>query len=101
MEKRILHFEYEPINVCSKLMVLDVDIETTKIVMVKILGGCDGNRKAVASLVRGLTLQEAIDKLKGITCGVRKTSCGDQFAIACELTLEKIKKIKEDDKKEN
>ena len=96
MEDMILHFEYEPVNVCSKLMVLDVDVETTEIIMVKIIGGCDGNRKAVASLVRGLTLQQAIYRLKGITCGSRKTSCGDQFAIACELTLKQIEEMKKE-----
>lgn len=82
-------FEYTPINVCSKKMIIEVDGET--IVNVEIIGGCDGNRKAVASLVTGLTLEEVIKKLKGITCGKKTTSCADQLATACEMILKEIR----------
>ena len=49
---------------------------------VRYTGGCDGNLKAIASLVEGLPVDKVIDKLGGITCGYKNTSCGDQLARA-------------------
>ena len=81
-------YEYIPVNVCSKKMYITVVNKT--VTKVEIIGGCDGNRKAVAALVEGLTLEEVIRKLRGITCGKNRTSCADQLAIACENILEEI-----------
>lgn len=45
-------------------------------------GGCDGNLKAMARLVEGLPVADVVQRLQGITCGAKKTSCGDQLARA-------------------
>ena len=45
-------------------------------------GGCSGNTQGVASLVRGMSIHEAIERLEGIRCGFRPTSCPDQVATA-------------------
>lgn len=51
---------------------------------VTVVGGCNGNLKGLCSLLQGLPADEAIAKLKGLTCGGKKTSCPDQIAHALE-----------------
>lgn len=73
---------YTPKGVCSRRMT--VDVENDIIREVKIEGGCSGNLQGIASLVRGMKVDEAIEKMKGIRCGFKSTSCPDQLAIALE-----------------
>lgn len=47
-------------------------------------GGCMGNTQGVAALVKGMRVEEAVSRLKGIQCGPRGTSCPDQLARALE-----------------
>lgn len=47
-----------------------------------------GNTLGIASLVKGMKVEDVIEKLKGIECGVRGTSCPDQLAKALEAYLE-------------
>ena len=54
---------------------------------VEFIGGCDGNLKAISRLVAGMKVADVIDKLKGIPCGTKTTSCGDQLAHALEAGL--------------
>lgn len=56
---------------------------------VTVVGGCNGNLKGVSSLLKGMKAEEAIQRLKGITCGSKKTSCPDQIAQALEEALAK------------
>ena len=56
---------------------------------VEFLGGCNGNLKAVSSLVDGLTVEEIEERVKGIKCGFKSTSCSDQLAIAVRAAFEK------------
>ncbi|MEG0769819.1 MAG: TIGR03905 family TSCPD domain-containing protein [Ruthenibacterium sp.] len=51
---------------------------------VSVIGGCNGNLKAVCILLKGMTADAAIKKLKGVTCGHKSTSCPDQIALALE-----------------
>ena len=76
------HFEYHTRGTCSRLISLDLDGE--RVHNVRFVGGCDGNLKAVASLVEGLTVREITDKVSGIRCGAKNTSCGDQLARAVQ-----------------
>ena len=48
----------------------------------RFVGGCDGNHKGLNALVKGMKAEEAIERLSGITCGFRPTSCPDQVAVA-------------------
>lgn len=70
--------QYITTNVCSKFItvVLDNDI----IQSVEFVGGCNGNTKGISALVKGLTVDEVIEKLSNITCGGKPTSCPDQLA---------------------
>ena len=75
-------YEFYPEGTCCKLMkfVLDGD----KIEEVHFYGGCNGNLQGIASLVKGMSCQEVIERLKGIKCGNKLTSCPDQFSKALE-----------------
>ena len=42
--------------------------------------GCEGNAKGIGALIKDMTVEEAIRRLDGITCGKRGTSCPDQLA---------------------
>ena len=66
---------------CSKA--INFDIEDGKLANVSFQGGCNGNTKGISMLV-----EEVIDKLEGITCGPRKTSCPDQLAKALKESIE-------------
>ena len=74
------HIEYTTKGVCSRT--IDIDVEDGKIIKVQFLGGCSGNTQGVASLLVGMTVDEAIERLSGIHCGPRPTSCPDQVARA-------------------
>ena len=54
---------------------------------VQMLGGCNGNIKGVIALVKGMKAEEAIERLSGITCGYKTTSCPDQLAITLREAL--------------
>ena len=71
---------YRPRGVCSRLM--EIEVEDDKIASVNVVGGCDGNLKGIASLLRGMPVDEAIRRMEGIRCGGRATSCPDQLATA-------------------
>ncbi len=73
-------FSYRPTGVCSKL--IEVDLDGNKISRVQFTGGCNGNTKGVAALCVGLSADEVITRLSGITCGGKSTSCPDQLANA-------------------
>ena len=64
--------------VCSKQ--IDIQIKDGIIQSVKYTRGCDGNAKGIGALIKGMTVEEAITRLEGITCGKRPTSCPDQLA---------------------
>ncbi len=71
---------YQPQGVCSKLM--EIDVEDNVIRAVRIKGGCNGNLQGISSLLVGMTVDDAIQRLEGIHCGPRPTSCPDQLAQA-------------------
>ena len=77
-----MEYTYEPKGVCSYEMVINIDGDTIKKVIIK--GGCAGNTVGVSKLVEGMKIEEAIKRLKGIPCGMRGTSCPDQLARALE-----------------
>ena len=73
-------FEYTPKGVCSRKMIFDLDGDVIN--SVEVIGGCNGNLKGIASLLKGQNVNEIISRLDGITCGTRSTSCPDQIAQA-------------------
>lgn len=73
---------YETKGVCSRN--IDFDVVDGKVKNVSFLGGCNGNLQGIGSLVDGMDIDDVIEKLKGIQCGYKKTSCPDQLAQALE-----------------
>jgi len=80
-------FTYTTRGVCSRA--IDIAIENDIITEVRYHGGCSGNTQGVAALVRGMSVKEAIERLSGIRCGFKSTSCPDQLAQALAAYLEK------------
>jgi uncharacterized protein (TIGR03905 family) len=66
---------------------IDFKIENGILVDVKFKGGCDGNLKAVSTLIKGMKVEDVIRKLKGVTCESNPTSCVDQLTKALELEV--------------
>ena len=73
-------FQYQTRGVCSRA--IDVEVADGIIQSVKFHGGCAGNTQGVAKLLVGMTVDEAIERLSGIRCGFKPTSCPDQLACA-------------------
>ena len=73
-------YQYKTKGTCSQKIAFDV--ENGVVNNVQFFGGCNGNLKGIASLVEGMDMDEAIVRLEGITCGMKKTSCPDQLAQA-------------------
>lgn len=74
-------------GVCSKEIVYSIEEGIVK--GVEFHGGCDGNLQAISRLVEGMKVEEAVDKMRGIQCGGKSTSCADQLAVALEAGLRK------------
>lgn len=77
---------YKTQGVCSSQISFDIEDGLVKNVVFH--GGCSGNTQGVATLVEGMPVQEVINKLEGIRCGFRPSSCPDQLAKALKETLE-------------
>ena len=79
-------YTFQPRGVCSREMQVDLDGQGV-IQALRVVGGCSGNLQGIASLVRGMTAQETVRRLKGIRCGAKSTSCPDQLAQGLEQAL--------------
>ena len=77
MKKRV---EFKTHGTCSRM--ITVEVEDGVITDCAFIGGCAGNTQGVAKLVIGMKADEAIEKIKGIKCGFKPTSCPDQLALA-------------------
>jgi uncharacterized protein (TIGR03905 family) len=78
-------FEYKTSGTCSTK--INFDIKDRKLHSVSFEDGCEGNLKALSTLLEGMDTQEAVKKLKGINCEDRGTSCADQLAKAIEIQI--------------
>ena len=65
-----------------------VVIEDGIIVDAEMLGGCNGNIKGIVALIKGMKAEDAIERLSGIRCGFKSTSCPDQLAMALREALD-------------
>ena len=74
-------YTFHPRGVCAQAMRVEVD-DQGMIQKLEVVGGCSGNLQGIAALVRGMPAEEAIQRLKGIRCGFKDTSCPDQLSKA-------------------
>lgn len=77
-----MEYRYKPQGVCSREMIFEIEGDIVK--SVKIVGGCAGNTLGLSNLIKGMKIKDVIEKLKGIPCGFKNTSCPDQIARALE-----------------
>ncbi len=78
--------DYRTRGVCSRM--IHVEVEDGIVTEARFLGGCNGNTQGVAALVKGMAVTDAIERLTGIDCNGRGTSCPDQLANALREVLE-------------
>ena len=75
-----MKYTYNTSGTCSKSITFNV--ENGIVTDIEFFGGCNGNLKGIAALCEGLTVDVIIDRLEGIKCGFKPTSCPDQLAKA-------------------
>lgn len=73
---------YQTKGTCASA--IDIEVKDGIIESVKFTGGCNGNLQGISALVKGMKVEDAISRLKGIRCGFKPTSCPDQLAQALE-----------------
>ena len=80
-----MKYEYTPVGVCSRKIYLEVN--DGKVENIEFVGGCNCNLKGIAELVKGMDVEDVIERLEGITCGAKPTSCPAQLAEALKEIL--------------
>lgn len=73
-------YSYRTSGTCSRQ--IKFDVENGKVYNIEFIGGCNGNLKGIGAICEGMSIDEIIDKLSGIKCGFKSTSCPDQLARA-------------------
>ena len=73
-----MKYEYTPKGVCSRKMIFEIEDGIIRSLTVE--GGCNGNLQGISSLLAGQSVDEVIERLDGIKCGMKPTSCPDQIA---------------------
>lgn len=76
---------YQPKGTCSRQMTIEVEDGVVK--SFQVLGGCHGNLQGISKLVEGMKVEDVIERLSGIRCGSKPTSCPDQLAQALKQAL--------------
>ncbi len=71
--------EYQPQGVCCQFMQIQISDEGI-VENAEFFGGCNGNLQGIKALIKGMKIDDVIEKLKGTTCGGKVTSCPDQLA---------------------
>lgn len=74
--------DFKPRGVCARMIHVELSDDGKTIENVSFEGGCNGNLKAIATLVAGQPVDHVVEMLEGNTCGPRKTSCADQMTKA-------------------
>ncbi|MDR0425283.1 MAG: TIGR03905 family TSCPD domain-containing protein [Clostridiales Family XIII bacterium] len=82
-----MKYKYEPTGVCSDL--IEFELEDGLVKNIAFTGGCKGNTKGLARMAEGLPAEQIIERLSGIDCGQRPTSCPDQLSLALKAALQK------------
>lgn len=81
----VITMKYQTKGTCSTS--IDIELENGIVQSVSFTGGCNGNLQGISRLVTGMDARDAIQKLKGIRCGYKSTSCPDQLAQALESMI--------------
>ena len=80
-----MKISYTPKGVCSRQ--INIEVEDGIVQNVEYIGGCNGNLKGIGSLVKGMKVEDVIEKLENIKCGYKNTLCQDQLDKALKVNL--------------
>ena len=80
-----MKYSFRPRGVCPQS--ISFDLEDGIVSDIDFYGGCHGNLQAISALLEGTPASHAIEKLKGIRCGDKSTSCSDQLVRGFEKAL--------------
>jgi len=80
--------DFKPSGICAVRIRITLD-DQDKVQDLAFTGGCDGNHKGLNALIKGMSADEAIERLSGIKCGFKQSSCPDQVAVALKQDKEK------------
>lgn len=78
-------YRYKTKGTCS--VYIDVNVENGILKEAVFHGGCSGNLQGISALVAGMPYEELKEKLAGINCGFKSTSCPDQLVKAVEEAM--------------
>ena len=78
-------YTYKTKGTCSRS--ISFEVEDGKVKTVRFEGGCNGNLKGIGALVEGMKVEDVIERVEGIRCGFKRTSCPDQMAEAIREAL--------------
>ena len=78
--------EFTPSGICARHISIVLDDED-RVQDLRFVGGCDGNHKGLCALIRGMKAEEAIERLSGIRCGFKSSSCPDQVSVALRRNM--------------
>ena len=76
---------FTPKGICPSQIMIEIEDDILKNISFK--GGCNGNLRAISTLVEGMPVSAVKEKLAGITCGHKSTSCADQLVKGIDETL--------------
>ena len=82
-----MKYEYRTSGTCARAIYVDVEDGIVK--DVEFYGGCHGNLQGIAALVKGMKAEDVVERVKGIKCGNKGTSCPDQLSCALEEIMGK------------
>lgn len=82
-----MKYTYYPQGTCSQA--IEFEITNGIIHHVQFYGGCSGNTQGIGCLIEGMRAEEVVQRLEGIRCGYKSTSCPDQLAKAIRQAMEK------------
>lgn len=80
-----MKYSYRTKGTCSQM--IEFEIEDGVLRNVQFYGGCDGNTQGVSRLVEGMKVEEVLERLEGIRCGFKPTSCPDQLCKAIRQAM--------------
>lgn len=80
-----MKYQYTTQGTCSR--VIEFEINDGVVGDVNFIGGCHGNLQGIAALVKGMKPADVIERLEGIKCSAKPTSCPDQFAQALKQAM--------------
>lgn len=82
-----MQYEYRTKGTCSQRILFELEDGIVR--NLQYIGGCHGNLQGISKLVEGMKAEDVIERVKGIRCGMKQTSCPDQLAKALEEALER------------